>query len=149
DGLWSLRINGHRADRLHGLLVEHRLVGRAAVLRFPDPAARRADVNRQALPFPHRIDRGDASAHRRRPDVARAEAGDGVGVDFDRRLRERCARCEQKNRDDTRCSFHSSLLGYFFGVAAGGWLAAFGSANRASAMATFTSTFSIETFDLN
>ena len=43
DGLRVLGIDRDGADRLHGLLVEHRLERRSAVDRFPDAAAGRAD----------------------------------------------------------------------------------------------------------
>src|SRR6185436_5301395 len=89
DRLRILRIDGDRADRLRARLVEDGLERRAAVDRLPDAAARRADVEGEALSFAHAVERGDASAHHRGADVARAESGDGVGVDFHRPVRRR------------------------------------------------------------
>ena len=60
DGLRILGIGGDGADRLH-LLVEDRPVGKAAVDRLPDTAARRADVDRQRA-VGDRLDRRDAAA---------------------------------------------------------------------------------------
>src|ERR1043166_8201138 len=48
----------------------------------PPPAARRAEVGREPVACGPARDRGDAAAHRRRADVARAEARDRFGVDF-------------------------------------------------------------------
>src|SRR5215472_11955583 len=66
DGLRVLAVNRERANRLDRLLVEHGLVGRAAVYRFPDTAGSGADVNRQPLSFLNGIQRGDPAAHGRR-----------------------------------------------------------------------------------
>src|SRR5207302_1547694 len=89
DGARIARVDGDRADRLHRLLVEHRLEARAAVAALPHPAARRADVDQRLPVDVARVHRGDTAAHRRRPDVAGAEAGDDALVenDFGRRLR--------------------------------------------------------------
>ena len=103
DRLRVLRIDRHRADRLHGLLVEDRLEGRSAVDRLPDAAGGGADEDRQAVALADGVDGGDAAAHRRGADVARAEAGDGLRVDLDRRrgLRRagRQGRAEDSRRD--------------------------------------------------
>ena len=76
-------IERDRADRLHGLLVEHGLEGRAAVERLPDAAGGRADVDASTLPSFScaRGERRDAAAHRGRADVARAETGDDGAVE--------------------------------------------------------------------
>ena len=65
-----------RADGLHGLLIEHGLVGGSSVNRFPDAAAGRADVDRQSALVLHSGQRRDAAAHGGRTDVPRAKAGD-------------------------------------------------------------------------
>src|SRR5439155_12028867 len=84
DHLGVLRVDRDRADRLDRLLVEHRLEGGAGVDRLPHAAAGGAGVDREPRPFVHRGERRDAAAHRRRPDVAGAQAGNGRGVHLDR-----------------------------------------------------------------
>src|SRR5262249_53545072 len=70
------RIDRDRADRLNFLLVENGTIARAAVIGFPNAAARRADDESD---FTGRLmntgDRRDSSAHRRGSNVARAKAG--------------------------------------------------------------------------
>ncbi len=84
--LGVLRIDGHRADRLHRLPVEDRLERRAAIHRLPHAAARGADVDREPRALVYRRERRDAPAHRRRADVTGTEAGDRLGVHLDRGL---------------------------------------------------------------
>src|SRR6185437_2077675 len=70
------------ADRLYRLLVEHRRVSSAAVGGFPHTAAGGADVDQQlAVLLGRGGERGNASAHGGRTDVARAEAGDRASVE--------------------------------------------------------------------
>ena len=75
------RVERDRANRLHRLLVEHRLVARPAILGFPNAAAGRADEDGD---FPGRLlvggDGGDASAHGSGANVACAKTGDGGGA---------------------------------------------------------------------
>src|SRR5262245_3787449 len=71
DGLRVLSVNRECTNRLDGLLVEHGLVGCAAVDRFPDTAGRCPDVNRQPLSFLDGIERSNPAAHGRRANVAR------------------------------------------------------------------------------
>ena len=81
DVLRILRVERDRADRLHRLFVEDRSIMRAAVFGFPNAAAGRADKDRDlARWLAVAGDGGDASAHRGRADVARAQAGDGRRV---------------------------------------------------------------------
>ena len=77
DRLGVLGIDRDRADRLHRLLVEHRLERGAAVHRLPHAAARRADIHGETIALVHGGDRRDAAAHRRRADVPRAESRRG------------------------------------------------------------------------
>ena len=70
------------ADGLHRLFVEHGLERGAIVDGFPQAAAGRSDVDGQPAVLPHGCKRGHAPAHLGRSDVARAQAGDGVGVEF-------------------------------------------------------------------
>src|SRR5205807_1251799 len=63
DGPRIRRIDGDRADRLNGLLVEDRLEARAAVGALPHAAARRADVDGRLAVDVARGHRGDAAAH--------------------------------------------------------------------------------------
>src|SRR5882672_5507343 len=83
DHFGVLRINRHRADRLHGLLVEHRFERRATVRRLPHAAARRADVDREPRTLVYGVERRNAAAHRCRADVARAEAGNRFRIHLD------------------------------------------------------------------
>ena len=81
DVLRILRVERDRADRLHRLLVEDRLELRAAVFRFPNAAAGRADKKRDFAGWlAVGGEGGDAAAHCGGADVARAETGDGRGV---------------------------------------------------------------------
>src|SRR5262249_50665052 len=74
DRLRVRRSVGDRADTLHRLLVEDRLEGRPAVERLPHAARRRADEEERLAIDDAGGDRGDTPAHRRRADVARAQA---------------------------------------------------------------------------
>src|SRR5262249_3256087 len=71
DGLRVLAVNRERANRLDRLLVEHGLVGGAAVHRFPDTAGSGPDATRQPLPFLEGIHRGTRAVHGGRANIAR------------------------------------------------------------------------------
>src|SRR5207245_5729027 len=71
-------IHRDRPDR-RAVLVEDRLEAGAAVARLPDPAAGRADVERE--PFPrHTGDRGDAARGDPRADRSWRETREGLGA---------------------------------------------------------------------
>ena len=77
DILVVARIYRDGADRLHRLLIEHRLEGGRAVGGLPYAAAGGADEQGHlARRIGEAGERGDAPAHGRRADVAGAEAGD-------------------------------------------------------------------------
>ena len=64
DILGVLRIDRDGADRLHRLFVKHRAVTGPAVVRFPNAAAGRPDVESDfARRLVRACDGGDASAH--------------------------------------------------------------------------------------
>ena len=83
------RIDRHRANRLHIFPVEYRLVGRAAVHRLPHSAACRAHKHRDAAVFLHRVQCGNAPAHRGRADVPRRQSRNRRRIKAVRSLRSR------------------------------------------------------------
>src|SRR2546430_12810660 len=85
DDFGILRIDRHRADRLHRLFVEDWFERRAAVRRLPYAAARRSDVDREPGTLVHGVERGNAPTHRSGADVARAEAGNRFRIHLDGR----------------------------------------------------------------
>ncbi len=139
DVLRILGIERDGADRLHRLLVEDRLVARPAILGFPNAAAGRSDVKGE---FPGRFPEGgkggDAAAHGRGADVARAKAGDGrriVGRLFGA---DGCAGQTERGEKDEIRETHKSYLE-----------AGVGNLNSASSTGTFASAFSKTIFCLS
>src|SRR5262249_35760453 len=76
-----LRVERDGADRLHRLFVKYRAIPRSAVVGFPNAATgctdKQGDLARWLM---HSRDVRDASAHCRRPDVARSEPGNTRGT---------------------------------------------------------------------
>src|SRR4029077_16892054 len=71
--LWVER---DRANRLHRLFIKYWAIPRSAVVRFPNAATGRTNKERDLTRwFARSRDTGDASAHCRRTDVTRPEAG--------------------------------------------------------------------------
>ncbi len=81
DGVGTRLVDGDGADR-GAVVVEDRLEGDAAVLRFPDPAGGRSDVEDPRIGS-HGVDRRDPAAHHRRPDRARTQRAEDGGIDDD------------------------------------------------------------------
>ena len=136
------RVDRDRADRLHRLLVEHRLERRAAVGRLPDAAARGADVQQRLAVDVAASDGGDAAAHRGRADVARAESGDRAGIEF----RGGCFRGERRCCDGRERERRGEGLHAHGGVSPHLAAGVAGNANFASSTASLTFTDSIVTF---
>ena len=104
-----------RADRLHGLVVEDGLEGRAAVLRLPDAAAGRADVDHE-LAVRHRRRRRAPRCGRSSPPsrccARRGRKRAGESKARGRRLRERGRAGEapgQGGREARRLAHHGDL----------------------------------------
>src|SRR5215472_14408308 len=82
DDLMVRRIDRHRADRLHGLMIEYRLEGCGPVDRLPDSSACRADKHRHFAAVVKRVDGCNAAAHGGGTDIPRIQAGNGPGIEF-------------------------------------------------------------------
>src|SRR5215469_5250857 len=83
DDLMVRRIDRHRADRLHGLMIEYRFEGCSPVDRLPDSSACRADKHRHFAVVVKGVDGGNAAAHGGGTDIPRIQAGNGPGIEFD------------------------------------------------------------------
>ena len=87
DILWIGRVDRNRAHGLRRRVIEYGMKVGSRVDRFPDAAAGRCREYREP-PFDLcRCHRSHASAHRRRPDVARRQARDSARIEAHRRLR--------------------------------------------------------------
>jgi hypothetical protein len=78
DDIGIRRIDGHRTDRIGGLVVEDRSPGDTGVFGFPDAPGAHRQIPGAAVPGADR-DVGDPTTHQGRTDATQRETADGFG----------------------------------------------------------------------